>query len=379
MKRKVLILALAAALLALPAQALDPALGSYLQDPMPEWYTEGFSRGHLNIPLMLKAGFSRLEAIEIQNQMKDLLEANPEYMALEEAGLTDDMVRHRDTMILKALEAAIRRVKQDKHFESGFKPVALSPGDFYVAFDMDETLLTQWYESGSKDSSRLDLKGLQRDLIYRPTIYGPDYVSMTPGWEKALTDLASTPGCKGILIFSAKEDAAAHAIIDRLKVQGKPLRSFLKGVFTRNHLVRESKAEKLSKDLRMIDETLEHVVIVDDNPTRIFPSQQDNLREFPKYNPDAYYAAKAHKNTAELRMIEQLMPVVVSEIRDAAAFSQKNKVSFKKAFYPYSMGGSAELIMLMKQGHSLSQAVAMLRGETRDLFEPKFYVPPASK
>ncbi len=377
MKRKALLLALAAAaLLTFPVQALDPALSNYLQDPMPEWYTEGFSRGHLNIPMMLKAGFSRLEAIEVQNQMKDLLEANPEYLALEQAGLTAKMAKHRDTMYLKALEQAIKRVKVDKYFESGFQPVALKPGDFYVAFDMDETLLTQWYEAGSKDPSRLDLKGLKRDMIYRPTVYGPDYVSMTPGWEKALVDLAATPGCKGILIFSAKEDAAAHAIIDKLKIQGKPLRSFLKGVFTRNHLVRESKAEKLSKDLRVIDESLDHVVIVDDNPTRIFPSQQDNLREFPKYNPDAYYEAKARKNNQQLRMIEQLMPIVVTEIKEAAAFSQKNKVSFKHAFYPYSMGGSAELIMLMKQGHSMDQAIALLRSDTRDVFEPKFYVPP---
>lgn len=375
---------LAAALLvlstmALPAlaaePALDPALGSYIQDPMPEWYVEGFTRGHLNIPVMIKAGYSRLEAVEIQNQMKDLLERDPDYLALERAGLGDELFARRDTMVLRALAAAIKRVKQDKVFESGFKPVPLAQGDFYVAFDMDETLLTQWYEAGGKGASYRDLADLPKDTILRPALTGPDYLSLTPGWEKAMIDLAATPGCKGILVFSAKEDAAAHAIIDRLTVQGKPLRGFLKGVFTRNHLVRETKAEKLSKDLRMIDESLEHVLLVDDNPARIFPSQVDNLREFPKYNPDAWYAARDSKDAVKKGLIEAMMPTVVGEVREAAAYSQAHKVSFVDAFYPYSMGGQAELLMLMKQGRSMPQAIEFLRHD-RELFEPKFFVPP---
>ena len=273
-----------------PVWAFETNLASYIQDPMPEWYSEGFTRGHLNIGLMIKAGYSRLEAIEIQNTMKDLLEAMPEYMALEKASLGDELFLKRDMMVLKALSTAIAEVKQKGRIESGFKPEVLQDHEFYVAFDMDETLLTQWYEAGQKGDAYRDLSLLPKDFILRPDWVGPDYISLTPGWEKAFLDLVAIPGCKGILVFSAKEDAAAHAIVDRLRIQGKPLRSFLKGVFTRNHLTRESKAEKLSKDLRIIDESLKHVIIIDDNPTRIFASQQDNLREFPKYNPDAYYA-----------------------------------------------------------------------------------------
>ncbi|PKL75357.1 MAG: hypothetical protein CVV27_15790 [Candidatus Melainabacteria bacterium HGW-Melainabacteria-1] len=370
------LLALLASLtLSSPAQALDPALGNYLQAPLPDWYSEGFTRGHLDIGKLIQAGYTRLEAVEVQNQMKDLLEAMPEYMALERAGLGDELFSRHDTMVLKALEQAIVQVRQQRRIESGFAPVPLQKHEFYVAFDMDETLLTQWYASGSKGPTYRDLADLPKDTVLRPNLTGPDYLSMTPGWEKALLDLAALPGCKGILVFTAKEDGAAHAIIDRLRVQGKPLRGFLKGVFTRNHLVRESKAEKLSKDLRIIDESLEHVVIVDDNPTRIFASQQDNLREFPKYNPDAYYAARDAKDTVKLRLFEQLLPTVVAEIRDAADYSRKQGVSFAKAFYPYSMGGSAELIMLLKQGRSMPQAIEFLRRE-HDLFEPNFYVPP---
>lgn len=360
-------------------QTQTQTLGDYILEPMPSWYTEGFTRGRLDISKMMQAGFTRLEAVEVQNQMKDLLEAMPEYMALEKAGLGDELFAHHDTLVLHALATAIKRVKQDKYFESGFKPQPLQPSDFYAVFDMDETLLTQWYVSGTKGPNYRDLDKLPKDSILRPNWTGPDYLSMTPGWEKTFLGLAATPGCKGVIVFSAKEDKAAHAIIDRLRIQGKPLRSFLKGVFTRNYLVRDNnKAEKLSKDLRIIDESLEHVVLVDDNPARVFPSQVDNLREFPKYSPDAYYAARDKKDTASMHLIEQLMPTVLSEFKEAETYSAQHKIPFIKAFYPYSMGGQAELLMLMKQGYTMAKAIEFLRTGGRTLFDPVFYIPPVT-
>src|SRR5690606_15680467 len=104
-----------------------------------------------------------------------------------------------------------------------------------------------------------------RDFILRPDLVGPDYLSMTPGWQQAFNEIAKIPGCLGVLIYTAKEDQAAQAIVDRLTLNGKPLRNFLKGVFTRNHLVRDHDHVKLSKDLRIIDESLEHVILIDDN------------------------------------------------------------------------------------------------------------------
>ena len=44
--------------------------------------------------------------------------------------------------------------------------------------------------------------------------------------------------------------------------------------------------------------------------------------------------------------------------------------------FPYSMGGQAELLMLMKQGYTMPKAIEFLRTGGRDLFDPKFYVPP---
>src|SRR5690606_31619803 len=84
-----------------PAYAQSPA--SFLQQPMPDWYVEGFTRGHLNIPLLMKQGFSRLEAVEIQNQMKDLLEAMPAYQRLEKQNQAQRLFTDPDPMVLASL------------------------------------------------------------------------------------------------------------------------------------------------------------------------------------------------------------------------------------------------------------------------------------
>ena len=356
-----------------------PLVRSYIQAPMPDWYTEGFTRGHLNIPFMMGQGFSRFEAVEVQNQMKDILEENQIYQAYEARGEAGQLFAQGDTLVLSALEKAIYSVKVKKHYESGFQPKPLKKGAFYVVFDLDETLLTHWYKLGEKGRPFTDLENLTLDSILRPHLISPSYASMTPGWEKAFLELSKTPGCQGIIVFTAKEDRSAQSIIDALKIQGKPLRGFLKGVFTRNHLVRDRHSVKLSKDLRVINEDLKHVVLVDDNPTRIFPKQQSNLREFPKYNPDVYLAAKYQKKEPKaLRYFENLMPVIVSEIQETAKYSQAHHISFSSAYYPHSMAASAELLMLQKQGYSMLGAIQVLRDRS-GLFHPKFFFHRAKK
>lgn len=359
------------------AMSLSPAAFAaspqeFLLEPMPSWYQEGFSLGYLNIEKMRQAGFSRLEAIEVQNQMKDILEADPAYMELEKQGKTLAMFQKSDLKIMAALQQAIKQVQQDKKIESGFKPEPLQSHEFYVAFDFDETLMAHWYESGQKGTNYYDFKVPTLDFIIRPYLISPDYISMTPGWEAALTTIASIPGCKGILFFTAKEDRASQAVIDKMRIKGQPARQFVKGIFTRNHLVRDQ-AVIPSKDLRMIDETLTHVVLVDDNPARIFYRQHNNLREFPKYNADAYLKAKYDtKDALTVAYYEALMPTVVRELQEAATHARQHQLSFQDAYYPYSMDGSAEVLALLQQGKSLTAAQNEVR-QRRSWFEPKFF------
>lgn len=348
-------------------------ISDYLLEPMPSWYNERFTEGHLDINKMVKDGYSRLEAVEIQNQMKDILDNNPVYTQLEKNGKTREMVKNKDKVILQALDQAIHSVKDKKYFESGFVPEPLKDNEFYVGFDLDETLLVQWYKAGQNGPGYYDFKVPVLDHILRPVFSSPDYVSLTPGLEKAFTDIASMPGNKGILLFSAKEDPATQVIIDRIKIKGIPLRKFVKGIFTRNYLVRESEPTKLSKDLRMIDESLKHIIIVDDNPTRLLEPQKPNVREIPQYSPDEYLNAKNKtKDKKVINFFEKMLPVIVDEVRDTENYSLKNNVTFVDAFYPYSTDGSIEWIMLVKQGYSPVEATDYIR-KNRNLMKAKFF------
>jgi len=349
-------------------------LKNYLLEPMPGWFTEGFTRGHLDINyLTKKKGYSFRDALEIQNIWKDLLDQDPEYMKLEKAGKTYEMVKTKHPLLLDTLKKAIDKFNSEKKYESGFVPEKLGKQDFYVVFDLDETLLVQWYENGALGKDYFDSETDISDTILRPAFYSPKYFSMTPGWEKMFKEIVNIPGNKGIILFTAKEDKSSLDVLNKIKIEGKPLKTFVKGFFTRNYLSRDKAPTKLSKDLRLIDETLEHVIIIDDNPTRIFEKQLANLREFPKYNADAYLTAKNKtKDPVILNYFEKLFPMVLEEIKDSAEYARKNDLTFAEAYYPYSMEGSAELLMLIRQGYSLSDAVTFLR-KNKNLTEPKFF------
>ena len=348
-------------------------LSAYILDPMPGWYKERYTRGHLDIGKMMKDGFSRIEAIEIQNQMKDLLDNEPAYAELEKEGKTIELLKKKDEQILKNLRIAIDNVKNKKVFESGFKPEKLKENEFYIVFDLDETLLVQWYEAGLLGKDFYDIKVPTIDNILRPVITSPNYVSLTPGFEWALKEISAIPGCKGVIFFSAKLDTATHSIVDRMTINGKPIKSFIKGLFTRNYLIREEEPTKLAKDLRIFDESLKSVIIIDDNPTRILEKQKKNLREIPKYNPDEYLKAKnITKDKKITAFFENLLPVVVSEIKEAAEYSKAHKTPFAEAYYPYTADAQSEVLMLQKQGHSLKESIEMVRKNPK-FFEPKSF------
>ncbi len=352
----------------LPKSINASELQKMILEPMPDWYTERFTRGHLNIEAMMAHGLSRLQAVEIQNQMKDILSQDPEYLSWEEAGIAQQAFQRKDPKIMHALQQAWYRVVVEGYHESGFYPGPLNQGAFYAVFDMDETLLNQWYSSG--EQGRFDLSSLTPDFILRPLVQGPRYVSMIPGWQEQLQRLLNDPACAGVFIFTAKADSAAHDIVDRLTLGDKPLRSMLKGVFTRHHLTRSSEQVKLSKDLRIIDESLQHVVLVDDNPTRILPKQYAQLKAFPKYHADAYY-----QDQKAAAMIRQYLPQATTEILEAADYARRHQVSFASAYFPYSYAAAAPLATLLSQQYSLEQARDFLRGPHAEWFEPPFFIP----
>lgn len=346
----------------------------YILEPMPSWYEERFIRGHLDINKMVKDGYTRAEAIEIQNQMKDALESDPYYLKLEDEGKSHKLFKNKDTLVITALEKAIKSVKENRYFESGYNPnEKLKENEFYVVFDLDETLLVQWYKLGEKGEKYYDFTINTEDNILRPTLTSPKYISMNPGLEKMIKELNSIPHCKGVIFFSAKLDKPTLEIVENMKIDGKSVKNFIKGIYTRNYLVREQDPTKLAKDLRMLDESLKQVIIVDDNPSRILEKQKRNIREITKYNPEEYLKAKLDTNDKKIvDYYEKVLPIVVKEIKEADEYATKNKIKFADAYYPYSMSAQAKLLTLMKEGHKLSEAVDIIR-KNKDLFDPHFY------
>lgn len=342
------------------------ALPQDVLSPLPDWLSKGAGSYYLNMDKMVKSKkYTRLQAAEIQNQMRDCLFAKEE-----------NPNKHK-IFLNSCYRNARKQVMEEKKIESGFKIVPLKKEEFYAVFDLDETLLSQWYKSGQNGSNYIDLPTKLSDwFFWKDTVWeSPKYVSFTPGWEKYLKSIAVLANCKGLIVFTAKEDEAAKEIYAFMK-KSSLIGSHLKGLFTRNYLVRNKKVIKPSKDLRIIDPKLKHVVIVDDNPTRLFQSY--NVRVFPKYNADAYLTAKNKKlQTAKdiniISYFESLLAQVSFEIIDSANYARINKTTFSSAYFPFSQRGAEVLRSVEKKlPVGYISAVEFIR-KNHSLFEPKFY------
>lgn len=293
---------------------------------LPDWARDGLYDGtYLDIEKVMKEeGLSRFAAIELQNGFKDRLDG----------GATSRQAAYDEALA----DASAGR------FESGWKPVQFTqPGDFVTVLDLDETLVHQWYTSGA--TGNFDLDGLFRDNNGREGKRSPGYVKFTPGTEQFIRALEANPRSKGVVIFSAKLDAAAMDLLARWRFSdGSLARSHFAGVFTRNHLVVGAKMLVPSKDLRIVDETVQHVVMVDDNPARV--AQPQILRAQPKFDADARF--RAASGSAVALHYDLLLDFALAEIEESSRAAAKLAIPFARAFLPYSYSG-ARVTLSMNQ------------------------------
>lgn len=294
-----------------------------LPDVIEKTTDNGFGGFYLNIEkAMEKYKISRSEAHEIQNQMRDELFSISGSLS----------VYNQHAYLDEALKTAIYNVTVLKQFESGFKPTYLRPGSFYLVLDLDETLLTQWYANGLKptDKRKAHLGTSTRDKVIRSVdrktgqnlevatiINGPNTVTFRPKLNEFFRQIKKIKGYAGFIIFTAKDDDATWDIINRWKQMSPRLFKDLKGVFTRNYLRYGFDFSKPSKDLRIIDESLKHVILIDDNESRVV---QKNLNyRIPKFNADYFwdiYSAEQSNNTQDEKWIfESVLDFVASTIK----------------------------------------------------------------
>ena len=115
------------------------------------------------------------------------------------------------------------------------------------------------------------------------------YIYMVPGWQKTIKALVALGG--KVVIFSANLDDTTLGNLSKIELDGKALTDspLISGIMTNSHLIQQEKTEppgsekkprkgrpviEPSKDLRFFDELLSRVIIVDDNPLRLFLVQE---------------------------------------------------------------------------------------------------------
>lgn len=290
--------------------------------------------------VMKRFDFSRFQAVEFQNHYRDLARR---YGAL--------------SIEARFIEALIR--VQRGVYESGLTPKALAEASFMVVFDLDSTLYDQREAHAGCYDITYEHEGVRR------------YVALTPGWRAAFERIKALGGV--VIFFSANTDEETQRNVSYWTAGGLPLldSGLVEGLLTNSHLIRQSKREgrgardphkgkaiaEPSKDLRIFDESLKRVILVDDNPVRTF--QQGNVRLFRNFHAPAYCEAKDPKLKA---LAAGELSAVVDEIEDAVAYADAHKISFAEAYRPYTQTGQTA-VRAVRAALKLNgaEAVAYLR------------------
>ena len=138
---------------------------------------------------------------------------------------------------------------------------------------------------------------------------------------------------------------------------------------TNSHLIQQEKTEppgsvekprkgrpvlEPSKDLRHFDPSLERVIIVDDNPLRLF--QYRNTRIFKKFHADEYCTTK----DADLHTgWNKAMEAVLDEVKSSVNYMKlKPGTTFVQAYLPFTQLGRITMDFLM-DAHDWDRARAI--------------------
>ena len=190
-------------------------------------------------------------------------------------------------------------------------------------------------------------------------------MKLRPGWVQAVQRIHALGGM--VVLFTARADDVAESAARQWMHAGKNIRELVDGFFSKSHLVLQEKTDGdpivvPSKDLRFLDESLEKVIIVDDNPRRVF--QHHRQRLIKKFQADPYLEDIHTKLGASrlVRSFEQTLPMVVREIEEAVSFMRAHVgTTFAHAYLPYTMLGKVAMEALVNSGLSDSQARDFIR------------------
>lgn len=326
-------------------------LKSVALEALPSWAQDSLYSGvYLDIDRVMETEkLSRFEAVEVQNRLRDAMDRNPSVIPQV------------------AYDAALTEARAHR-FESRWRPVTFQqPGEFVAALDMDETLLMQWYAGGAHGFYDMTVTP---DSVGK--LFSGPYVKFTPGAEEFIKGLKANPRCKGVVVFSAKADLPAIETVQKWQFSGgETARRYIDAVFTRNHLVLGKKTLLPSKDLRILDPEVKHVVLVDDNPGRVMQPQA--LKAQPKFDADAYLRARTTGDTVTTGHYEVALGVTLREINESSESAQRSGRPFTQELLPYSYSGERlyrNLVVVLK-----SRQAALEATRARPFLQEAAFVP----
>lgn len=301
--------------------------------PLPDWVDkysdtpQGDQRFFNMSRLMERFQLVRAQAVELQNHYRDL-------------------TRYPGADRIAAFNTALERVRKHQ-FQSRLDLDQLAKARFIVVFDLDETLWDQYYATDTGATCHDLTIGDGKPPAGR-------YVKLVPGWQQAFARIRELGGL--VILFSANIESTTYENLAQWKLDGVPLTESpaISGILTNDQLILQDKSEGVtdphkgspirepSKDLRIFDESLRRVIIVDDNPTRLF--QMRNARVIKKYDADEH----CHGTDRVLHIsFDNSLPSVVREIEDSVEYMNRSNADFADAFLPYTSLGQVTVRFLM--------------------------------
>ena len=277
---------------------------------------------------------SRAAAVELQNHFRDLSRADQ---------------GEPETWFEEALGRA-----QAGRYEDRRDLEALGKAAFIVVFDLDETLYDQYYPA--------EVAASCHDVVVPRADGKTGYLTLAPAWDAAIRGITALGGA--VALYSANVDVSTWENGRAWRLDDQPIveHPLVSGFLTNSHLVLQMKNRgepvvEPSKDLRIFDEALRKVIIVDDNESRIF--QPRNLRLTPKL--DAEELCRGDAESLSGRRLRRTLPAVVREIEQAVAYQREHGGDFVDAFLPYSLAGQLAIEGLVATGASEAEATAWVR------------------
>lgn len=309
--------------------------------------------------LMERYSLTRAQAVELQNHYRDLTRAAP--------GLDPE----------QAFATALKRARQNE-FERRLDLEQLRQASFVVVFDLDETLWSQ-YDPAKVPVTCADF------VMQGPLADSTPNVKLVPGWQQAFERIRALGGA--VVLFSANLDDPTLARLAQWKFHGTPLTESpeIAGILTNSHLILQHKDEgpkkgnpvrEPSKDLRIFNTdgqdavVSDKVIIVDDNPVRLFNDQLTHARVIKKF--EARHYCESPEDSLLRKAFDDSLAEVVGEIEESVQYQKQHGGSFAAAFLPYSWLGQLTVRFLMESGGlNRAQAIDSVRRNPQ-VVDPKF-------